>query len=775
VNIKEFRIDRYGPLGSIEKECNGEVEVFYGPNESGKTLLVEGLLKFMHPEVRGRYDRMQRVEESPSGYLVMETEDGVEKLEDGTRLDDISDIGPNHLRNLFTVRDSDLSFYEQHSFYNSLTEQIGELHTSEIEAIRDEFVDRGRITSKRRNISNSSKYDKAGDQLEDAVDLAEDIEGYVEKAEDENLDDLERELIEKKAELEEVREELEEQERAEAVSEYNRLSKQLSRYEKAAEKLNDRYEFTQDELEELQKQEKEISDSEEEVEEEKNKIDDLEPELEGLNDEQEEAKKEKLRLERREDDVNGLRGGLNRFREDKKAEDLEDRSATARKVSIVSLAGGAVTGASGAFFGQSSFLLPSLILVVVGAAALVYWYTAKGSASDLKRREESLIEDARDLGFEVEEVSDIAPEIQRYDEDLKQARNRVNNLKEKVSRKGQALEKAEDDLKEAKEAIRKAEERKEEILEEAGVEDADEYRSALDSKSEIDKKKGKAEQSLRDAFEEPEDYDGTAELVSYWETELEGMVEDLDVDKIDEEEYDEDRLDTLQEREEELEDAIEGLEGDLNAHRDKIDKFNERARDIRTDPFIDWEVSLRSESVDGLKELREDLLRFGDTLEKDAEISRVGLDVFDEIHEEEEEKMTSLFERDGRASEVFHRITQGQYESVSYDPESKELVVEDLSGVSHTPEDLSHGTREQLYFSTRVSLAEQLLSGEPGFFVLDDAFLPSDKRRLREGFEVLEELTDEGWQILYMTAKQEVGENIVEEFDLPQHELPPLR
>lgn len=70
-----------------------------------------------------------------------------------------------------------------------------------------------------------------------------------------------------------------------------------------------------------------------------------------------------------------------------------------------------------------------------------------------------------------------------------------------------------------------------------------------------------------------------------------------------------------------------------------------------------------------------------------------------------------------------------------------------------------------------MSLSEQLLGNESGFFILDASFLPADRARLEEGFEVLQDLVANGWQVLYLTAKQEVGVEMVETFDLPRTEL----
>lgn len=42
----------------------------------------------------------------------------------------------------------------------------------------------------------------------------------------------------------------------------------------------------------------------------------------------------------------------------------------------------------------------------------------------------------------------------------------------------------------------------------------------------------------------------------------------------------------------------------------------------------------------------------------------------------------------------------------------------------------------------------------------------ADPERLRQGFDTLQELADAGWQIVYLTAKQEVGETMVDAYEL---------
>ena len=71
-------------------------------------------------------------------------------------------------------------------------------------------------------------------------------------------------------------------------------------------------------------------------------------------------------------------------------------------------------------------------------------------------------------------------------------------------------------------------------------------------------------------------------------------------------------------------------------------------------------------------------------------------------------------------------------------------------------------------------LVLRLLGNESWFLLLDDPFLAADLDRLRKGFETLQALSDDGWQILYLTAKQEVTETMVNEYDLAHTRLEPI-
>ena len=103
----------------------------------------------------------------------------------------------------------------------------------------------------------------------------------------------------------------------------------------------------------------------------------------------------------------------------------------------------------------------------------------------------------------------------------------------------------------------------------------------------------------------------------------------------------------------------------------------------------------------------------------------------------------------GGAGAYLAHLTSGRYRSVVLDGDGR-LAVERKDGSRFGSEALSRGARDQLSLAVRLALVRRLL-GEPGFLVLDDAFMSSDATRREALANALAELAREGWQILYFT------------------------
>ncbi|MFC7196842.1 hypothetical protein ACFQL4_22970 [Halosimplex aquaticum] len=66
------------------------------------------------------------------------------------------------------------------------------------------------------------------------------------------------------------------------------------------------------------------------------------------------------------------------------------------------------------------------------------------------------------------------------------------------------------------------------------------------------------------------------------------------------------------------------------------------------------------------------------------------------------------------------------------------------------------------------------MEGRDGFFLMDDAFLSADPQRLERQAEVLGDLVDSGWQVVYLTCKPEAREALTEATDAGVTELTSL-
>ena len=767
MRITDILVDRYGPLPRFSHQPEENLEVFYGPNESGKTLLLEAMLKLIEPDVNSAFPLVSRVNESPTGHVIVETQGTGHKLGNGTTIGDVTDLTPRHLRNIFVIRDSDLLLRNEHEFYDSVTQQIGDLHTDEIEAIQSRLVENGRLTSVGgRGLSSAGPKDDAEDVRDDAQSLAGEISAYLEEARSEDMSEVEREFIEVKTQLTQCETELERQDAAETLDTHSTLLERLNSYREAIREHNDQ--FSRDMLEELKDLDREIASSKEEIEQLVEKRESLREEQTTFESEKETVLAELQPLESREETVDEIDRKLDSYRE---AHGESIGASRGMKFSRYVALTGIILGGITAGFGST---VAGVLLAILGALGAGWYLIQHRAVKEAEQKRDELLQMARDAGLSVSDVGDIGVEIREYRDNLQTLQSRREELERASGVRKEQIEDLEDDLRSEREERQENQERKQELLQEVDVANVGEYQRQVSENEELDTKRQQAAQSLQDNLGTPPG--GESELdskIQYWETQLDELVSDLESD-VTAGDYDPERHNQLQKEREELTERKNSLESQLADHDRKLREFDEQVQDLPTEPFIGESLRLSSQTIEGLQEVREDLEELVETIEREADLAREALDIFDDIRSEEEQKITDLFGPESRATEVFRAITEERYTDVTYDSGEKVLKVSRESGETFMPNQLSQGTTEQLYLSARIGLAEQLLGTEPSVFLMDDAFLPADRTRLENGFEILNRLAQEGWQILYFTAKDEVRKGIVEKFDLACHSFEPL-
>jgi uncharacterized protein YhaN len=211
---------------------------------------------------------------------------------------------------------------------------------------------------------------------------------------------------------------------------------------------------------------------------------------------------------------------------------------------------------------------------------------------------------------------------------------------------------------------------------------------------------------------------------------------------------------------------VEALELEAATLRQTVEQLRERLEDAHRDILriqsrlgtMDLPVRPPDElvSTGALEALEDSLKTFVSDIRDRADRARTALRLLGSIAEEEKDRVSQLFGTGMRVSEYFAEFTSRRYVEVSFEPDSSTIFVHRPDGTRLEAGSLSGGAFDQLHLAIRLSIGERYLQGDPGFFILDDPFIKSDADRLRRQLDSLVRLSENGWQILYFSAKDEV-------------------
>ena len=110
------------------------------------------------------------------------------------------------------------------------------------------------------------------------------------------------------------------------------------------------------------------------------------------------------------------------------------------------------------------------------------------------------------------------------------------------------------------------------------------------------------------------------------------------------------------------------------------------------------------------------------------------------------------------AQKFFCNITGGRYQKVDSPLDKSEIRITDANGDAKRPDQLSRGTREQLFLSLRFGLIHELnRHSEPQPVILDDALVNFDPHRGRKAAEAFLDLAETN-QVLVFTCHPQIVE-----------------
>lgn len=235
MRIKEINLEHYGPLPKFSKTFDDGIHIIYGSNESGKTLLIDAVMKLLTGGTK--FDSsLNRVEETPSGYVLIDIDGEEIKLDSNKSLEDLMGIGSEELRNIFCIRDADLQISEETKFYERTQDKLAGTKSSALRQIIKALRAKGRLTEGGQ-LANSKGADYVKTVFTDTRKLISEITDYIKKTRTDNVESLELELLKTRSNLESLNETLEALDKAKRKKEFDKIQEDYSDLVKANAKF----------------------------------------------------------------------------------------------------------------------------------------------------------------------------------------------------------------------------------------------------------------------------------------------------------------------------------------------------------------------------------------------------------------------------------------------------------------------------------------------------------------------------------------------------------
>lgn len=749
MKIKEFSIIRYGPLPSRGRISLSNFNLFLGKNEDGKTLTIDALTKLLLGQGIKEFEGIDRVEENPEGYVIIEDEEIKEiKLPEKGDLSVVADLTSTECRNIFIIRNSDLSIAHESEFYTHVTDRLIGLRTEELAKIKEALREIGKITpteGKFRDI----KEEKLKTRMGDARSLIGEINDLSEEIKAENLDELEKEITELEEEIEKIEQSIENLEYARKRKKYEKGKEALVKLKDALEKLREMEIYDENDKQSWINCENEINTYSEERRELLKQIEGKEKDFKELNTEFSEKQREFQNLKgiKRELD-NTIRIEIKDY--EAKSRNLasqEEKSkffTSAATVSAILLAISLIGVIVSSSWALSILAILFLISTIVASSFKFLFVRDK---AQLKKMFEGIKLDISRFGLDATNIEEILLNIQEFDEEYSDKEGEFDDIEsEHDSLKIEIDRLKDDEVPKIDGKIRDAEDKINEIKGKSGEQTLQEYKKRLNLKANNEEEKNKQISVLGTLFDsEGETSDA---MISYWEKEIETFkeYEDKALDEI----CDEGKEGRLREKKGKLKGRKGEISKSMENFQGRLGKIERKANEIlREEDYLYCKTSV------DLGAIKDKLQAFIDENENKRDNVLELMEIFEEIEMEEREKVSELFGKDSSISNYFKEITDGLYEEVGLQ-ETRKIRIKRKDGFILDAEKLSGGAYDQLYLSIRLALGEKLLKDKKGFFIMDDPFVKADQDRLQKQIEMLKRISEFGWQVVYFTAKGEV-------------------
>ncbi len=765
MKIKSLNLPAYHPLKNVQHQFKSGFNLIFGSNEQGKSLRIDAMTKLLVGKKSKKFSNIQRVEDDPSklgGFLEIKTQDQqTHKLQAEDNFAELLGITADDCENIFLIRNSQLSIgtslTEEKDFYTNFTDRLTGLKTKLIQDLEKELRSLAHITP------NSDKFRSTNDnnQLGDRIDQAQTLispEGQLYRIlHHERLNEWDGQvhlLVQKKSTFNQNKDTISQLEIARKREEYEKSNKSLETIKTKQQELKKLDKFSKEQLQQWHELKTGIKHSQ------KN-LTDNQLTLKELKNEEKEIKQKiqekSTELNLAEHRYNLIQNQFTPEMENLKAQKAELKAQQTQK-----------SFWTWATVGAGIILLISLVgiwqnaqtlLNIVAALSLLLTSTGLFFLTKTQQLEAKFAQQLTKikLNLEAQQISadnldSILAALQKQINEFVRLREEHKQLEMELQSKQETIDRHQKKLIEHfQNEIQKSEREINRIKLESSLQTYQDYEAKLKQKETLESQIQEHRAILKNKY-------GSAMIASReierWQKEIDRLAQYAD--QATKYEYNEKKLQKLKSQQKSLEEDINDLQNKLNQFAHQLARIADQAQKI----FLNSET-INLESKADLEHLTKKLEDFVNQHRRKKENALTIIDILSEIEAEDREKIASLFGADSVITQHFQQITNHSYQLVEFDQEETRIIVTNKEGEKLYPQKLSAGTYDQLYFAIRLGLAQQLLA-EPGFFIMDDPFLKSDQKRLFEQLQMLLELSKQGWQILYFSAKNEVKQTLKE-------------
>lgn len=774
MKIKKIFIIRYGPLQNLDLDIGQGLQVIWGRNEAGKTLTIDAIIKMMLEGKVRDFDRINRVEEDPEGFILFEDTSSKEikvSVKKGL-VKHISFAGLD-LRNIFVIRDSDLTLKQECGYYKSITDRLTGMNLEKIEGLISGIKDYGRLTrsSSDADLSDSKDYGKIASLNRTAGSFISDSMGYVDLAEKQKYDFLELDQLKIKQDIIDIRKKIEIAEKSQSWDKYRKISQNLDLLSKSWQDYQELKDFNQTNYDRILELNSESSSIDKRIDSYKK---DFEKNSTNKTSTGEKIMEIQARLGPMENKKKEIDRVLNELEihNQRQSEETRDIGIFPKILTAILLVMVPASFLIVYFPTKNillSFILP--VLFFIGSIASIIYISRAGRGKSKFKTSGSILEsEFRKFGFKIRGIDDIVPVARafkdKYDEICQKRDALMGQARLLDVQISEISTKIRDDESKKRSSIIE----KEKFFNDNNIYSIEQFREKLRMRS-------RAESNIISGIRNISDLSGDRSanginheemdiefekligkidgLIEHWRKETGKLKPTDDIGTEKDTKFDPGEYSKLKGHLLELQDKEDIHDRKLDEHRGNLNDFQRRFSQLNIEPYLKDYNAVNINTLEKLREACGIARSFIEIIEGEYSISIEALKIFEDIKSQEETKISDLFEKLG-VSGVFNEITEGKYTGVHFDSILQSVKVIDKYERELEASKLSKGAYDQLFLAIRIAIAEEMLGEGKGFFIMDDAFLASDSYRIKNQFKILAKLADRGWSILYFSVKDEV-------------------